>query len=295
MMARWQQFTQQFTRFLTQLVGRPKRLAYGAIALTVSLGLVVATPTPSQASLFDLIFNGIQYIQLSNLNDAQEVDLGRRTDQAIRQQGVRIYTRNPEVVAYVNRIGQTLAAASERPPRGDFAYTVQIVNDDSINAFATSGGFIYVNTGLMRAAETEAELAGVMAHEIGHIVGRHALNQMRQLALARGIAGGLGVNRDALVGLGVELALFRPNSRAAEYEADTLGFHNMGRAGFDQRGFITFMERLGRQGSPPEFLSTHPNPDNRVSNLRAMLTSSGVPTATAGNDRTAYRAMINRL
>lgn len=274
-------------------IGKP--WLYGAIALMVSTGLVVGTPQRSEASIFDLIFNGIQYVQLSNLNDAQEVDLGRRTDQALRQQGVRIYNRNPEVVAYVNRIGQSLAATSDRPPQGNLAYTFQIVDDDSINAFATSGGFVYVNLGLMRAADTESELAGVIAHEIGHIVGRHAINQMRQMALARGIAGGLGVNREALVGLGVQLALFLPNSRTAEYEADTWGFHNMGRAGYDQRGFITFMEKLGRRGSPPEFLSTHPNPGNRVNNLQGMYNSSAVPTATAGTDTTSYQAMLNRI
>jgi predicted Zn-dependent protease len=261
----------------------------------MAVGLVAITPKPSEAGIFDLIFNGIQYIQLSNLNDSQEYDLGRRTDQALKQQGVRIYNRDPDIVAYVNGIGQTLAAASERPPNDSFQYTFQIVDDDSVNAFATSGGFVYVNRGLMEEADTEAELAGVMAHEIGHIVGRHAINRMRELALARGIAGGLGVNQDALVGLGVELALFLPNSRSAEYEADTLGFHNMGRAGYDQRGFITFMQKLGQSGSPPEFLSTHPNPDNRVGNLQAMYRDSAVPTATAGSNPSAYQANIQGL
>ncbi|WP_008315116.1 M48 family metallopeptidase [Leptolyngbya sp. PCC 6406] len=272
-----------------------KRWLYGVIALMISVGLVAGTPIKSEASIFDLIFNAIQYVQLSNINDAQEVDLGRRTDQALKQQGVRIYNRNPDIVAYVNRIGQTLASTSNRPPSGDFAYTFQIVDDDSINAFATSGGFVYINRGLMESADTEAELAGVMAHEIGHIVGKHSIHRMRELALARGIAGGLGVSRDALVGLGVELALFLPNSRAAENEADTLGFHNMGRAGYDQRGFITFMQKLGREGSPPEFLSTHPNPGNRVSNLESMYNESAVPTATAGSDTTAYRSSIRGL
>ncbi|MEB3267339.1 MAG: M48 family metallopeptidase [Leptolyngbya sp.] len=272
-----------------------RRWMYGAIALVMAVSLVAVTPQKSQAGIFDLIFNGIQYIQLSNLNDAQEYDLGRRTDQALKQQGVRVYNRDPEIVAYVNRIGQSLAATSERPPNDNFQYTFQIVDDDAVNAFATSGGFVYINRGLMLEADNEAELAGVMAHEIGHIVGRHSINRMRELALARGIAGGLGVNQDALVGLGVELALFLPNSRSAEYEADTLGFHNMGRAGYDQRGFITFMQKLGEGGSPPEFLSTHPNPDNRVGNLQAMYNDSAVPTATAGTNTNVYRSNISGL
>lgn len=267
---------------------------YGAIALIVASGLVVATPQPSKASLnlFELIFNGIQYIQLSNLSDGQEVDLGRQTDRALQRQGVRIYNRNADVVNYVNEIGQRLAAKSDRP---SIPYTFQVVEDDSINAFATSGGFVYIHTGLIREAETEAELAGVMAHEIGHIVGRHSVNRMREITLASGIVGALGVSEDDLVNIGVQLALFLPNSRSAEYEADELGFANMGRAGYDQRGFITFMQKLQRGGSPPEFLSTHPDPGNRVNRLQSMYDDSRQADAVAGNNPEAYQSRISSL
>jgi len=267
-----------------------KRTLYGAIALVVATGLVIATPQPSKAdlNLFDLIFNGIQYIQLSNLSAGQEVDLGRQTDRALKRQGVRVLNPDLPVSRYVNEIGQRLAASSDR---NNIPYTFQVVADNSINAFATSGGFVYINTGVVRAAENESELAGVLAHEIGHIVGRHSVNRMREITLANGIVGALGVSQDDLVNIGVQLALFLPNSRSAEYEADELGFFNMGRAGYDQRGLIAFMENL--RGGTPEFFSSHPDPDNRVNRLRTMYEESHQADATYGTNPQIYRSRVN--
>ncbi|MGF1521229.1 MAG: M48 family metallopeptidase [Leptolyngbyaceae cyanobacterium] len=274
-------------------VGR--RWLYGAIALVMATGVIAVTPKPSQADInwFDLIFRGVQYIQLSNLSDDQEVQLGQQTDQALKQQGVQIYDDNPDIVAYVNEIGQRLAETSQR---SQIPYTFQIVDDDSINAFATSGGFVYINKGLMEEADTEAELAGVMAHELGHIVGRHAINQMREITLASGVAGALGVDQNTLVNIGVELALFLPHSREAEYEADELGFENMGAAGYDQAGSVTFMQKLADgSGSPPEFFSTHPHPENRVDRLQTMYNESAQADATDGSSAQAYQSRISGL
>jgi len=270
-----------------------RRWLYGLMAMVMAVGIGLATPKPSQAGLLDLIFNGIQYIQLSNLSTQDEVQLGRRIDAQLQRQGVRIYDRNPQIVAYVDQIGQRLAAASARP---DLPYTFQIVQDDSINAFATMGGFVYIHTGLMEEAANEAELAGVLAHEIGHIGGRHAVNQMRQIALAQGIAGALGVDQNALVNIGVQLALSLPNSRSDEYDADQRGFRTMGQAGYAQSGLVSFMRKLDEQsGARPEFLSTHPDPGNRVENLEAMLESEGNPNATDGLNNSAYQSRISRL
>jgi predicted Zn-dependent protease len=259
--------------------------------MSVSIGL--ATPAASQASIFDLIFQGIRYVQLGNLSDQDEVNLGIQIDRQLKAQGVRVYNRNSGINAYINDIGQRLAATSDRP---NLPYTFQVVDDDSINAFATAGGFVYIQTGLIKAAANESELAGVMAHEIGHITGRHAINQMRQDALTSGITGALEVRQDDLVNLGVQLALQLPNSREAEYDADRRGFQNLGRAGYDTNGFITFMQKL-EGGATAEFLSTHPNPGNRVSNLQAM-NSAGTYTNTgprAGTDASAYRNRISGL
>jgi predicted Zn-dependent protease len=275
-------------------MGLGRRLAYGILAALLAIGLGLATPTPSRAGLLDLIFQGIRYVQLSNLSDRDEVALGRQIDQQLKAQGVRLSTGDPAIGQYVQEIGQRLATRSDRP---NLPYTFQVVADDGVNAFATLGGFVYIQTGLIQAAANEAELAGVMAHEIGHITGRHVIERMRQAAIAEGITGALEVNQDTLVQLGMQLALTLPNSREAEYDADRRGFHNLGRAGYDTRGFLTFMQTLERQGgTPPEFLSTHPNPGNRVQNLQAMG-ASGTYAANAGvgTDGAAYRARVSSL
>lgn len=270
-----------------------RRLGYGLVALLSAVTIGLATPQASHASLFDLIFQGIRYVQLANLSDQNEVRLGNQIDQQLKAQGVRLYNRNPAINSYINEIGQRLAVSSDRP---SLPYRFQVVQDDSINAFATMGGFVYIHTGLIKAAQTEAELAGVIAHEIGHITGRHAINQMRNAALASGVAGALEVDQDTLVNLGVQLALQLPNSREAEYDADRRGFHNMGRAGYDTTGFVNFMRTLERQGgTPPEFLSTHPNPGNRVNNLQSMHNAGEYSNTGNGTDAAAYQKRISGL
>jgi predicted Zn-dependent protease len=269
-----------------------RRGLYGLMATLMAVTIGLATPTPSQASIFDLIFQGIRYVQLGNMSDRDEVNLGTQIDRQLKaQQGVRVYNRNSAINNYINEIGQRLAASSDRP---NLPYTFQVVDDNSVNAFATTGGFVYIQTGLIRAAANEAELAGVMAHEIGHITGRHAIQQMRQRALASGVAGVLEVRQDALVGLGVQLALQLPNSREAEYDADRRGFNTLGRAGYDTTGFISFMQKL-EGGNTAEFLSTHPNPGNRVSNLQAMNSAGTYANTGAGTDANAYRSRISGL
>ncbi|MGG6237749.1 M48 family metallopeptidase [Nodosilinea sp. AN01ver1] len=268
-----------------------RRGLYGLMATLMAITIGLATPTPSHAGLFDLIFQGIRYVQLGNMSEQDEVNLGTQIDRQLKAQGVRIYNRNSSINAYINEIGQRLAANSDRP---NLPYTFQVVDDDSVNAFATAGGFVYVQTGLIKEAANEAELAGVMAHEIGHITGRHAINQMRQQALASGVAGALEVRQDALVNIGVQLALQLPNSREAEYDADRRGFNNLGRAGYDTRGFISFMQKL-EGGSSAEFLSTHPNPGNRVSNLQSMNSAGTYANNGVGTDANAYKNRIRGL
>ena len=157
------------------------------------------------------------------------------------------------------------------------------------------GGYVYVTTGLIKEASNEAELAGVIGHEIGHIAGRHAVNQMRDAALTQGIAGALGVRQDLLVNLGVELALRLPASRGDEYNADERGFNNLGRAGYAQSGLVTFMQKLVGQSRTPTILSTHPAASDRVARLREMLESSATSGATAGLDNSAYRSRVSSL
>jgi len=278
---------------LMQLKGKAyRRIAYALASLALIVGINTATAQPSQAGWLDLLIHGARVYQLSNMTDSQEVDLGGGINRQLIEQGQIKLFDNPGLDAYLKDIGQTLANVSDRP---NIPYTFQVVEDDAVNAFATMGGYVYITTGLMAAADNEAELAGVVGHEIGHIAGRHAVKQMRQAAITQGITGALGVNRDRLVNIGTQIALQLPASRSDEYEADRHGFHSMGRAGYDQSGMVSFMRKLVRSGAPPEFLSTHPDARNRVNSLQELDTEDAIPDATFGTSESDYAYQISAL
>ena len=193
---------------------------------------------------------------------------------------------------YVNRIGQRLARVSTRP---NISYTFQVIADEGVNAFTTMGGFVYVNTGLIAIADNEAQLASVIAHEIGHIAGRHAVEQMQQMAIAQGVMSAAGLDRSAAVNIGVELALRRPNSRQHEFEADQLGVETLKKAGYAPIAAVEFMRKLVNQsGATPAFLSTHPASSERI---EAMEQSIDPARARVGDglDNQAYRSRIRVL
>jgi len=263
---------------------------YLFLSLVVAAGIWVVSPEATQAfSLPELIFRGIQVIQLSNMSDRQEVTIGRQINQQLANSEFNI-DHDRATTLYINRIGQRLASESTRP---NIPYTFQVIDDDTINAFATMGGFVYVNKGLMVAADNEAELASVIAHEIAHITARHAIQQMRQMAIASGVASATGLDRSRAVQIGVELALRRPHSRQAEYEADQLGLETMGRSGYAQSGMVDFMKKLLNKPSPPSILSTHPATEDRIAALEQALD----PDLESGEglNNAAYRLEIRRL
>lgn len=266
-----------------------RRWLYPLISLTVALGIWLGQPLTAQAiSWADLILNGIQVVQLSNVSEKQEVALGKQIDQQLRSQ-VRI-SNDRALNQYVNQIGQRLAAEG---PRSNIPYTFQAVEDSSVNAFATMGGYVYVNTGLMKLAENEAQLASVMGHEIAHIAARHSLKQMKETAIANGLAGAAGLNRNIAAKLGVELALRRPHSRRDEYEADQIGIKMLGEAGYAQSAAPAFMSKLISQRSTPTFLSTHPAPADRVTRLQQAVEPSRANGQ--GLDSTAYQSKLRSL
>lgn len=269
-----------------------RRLFYPLISVVVALGVCLGTPLVSKAlDLRPLLLQGVQVLQLSNMSDRQEVELGSQMNQELRSGQVRL-SRNAELNRYVEQIGQRLAANSDRP---NLPFTFQVVEDDAVNAFATLGGFIYVNTGLIKTAANEAELASVMAHEIGHVGGRHLVKQMRQRSLASGVASAAGLDRNTAVGLGVELALNRPRSRQDEYDADTRGLRTLTRAGYAPSAMVSFMQKLLKGGGGlPTFLSTHPGTSDRINSLRRAI-SSQPSQGGSGLDNAAYRAKIRSI
>jgi predicted Zn-dependent protease len=264
---------------------------YPLISVVVALSLCLSTPIPGRALDFlPLLLQGVQAFQLSNISPNQEVDLGKQINHELVSSQVRLY-RNPEVNRYVQQVGRRLAANSDRP---NLPYTFQIVQDESINAFATLGGYVYVHTGLLKTADNEAELAGVLAHEIGHIGGKHVVKQMQQKALESGLLTAAGLDQSTAVQMGVQLARDLPRSRQNEFEADQRGLRTLTGTGYAQSAMVSFMKKLLGKSSSPTFLSTHPGTSDRIDALRSAINSQP-SNGSYGLDNASYKANIRAL
>jgi len=231
-----------------------------AVALTLPLGCAVNPATGQR--------------QLSFIGEAREVEMGRQSDPGIVAQ----YGLYPDsaVQRYVRDLGLRLAAVSERP---DLPWTFRVLDDPAINAFALPGGFIYVTRGILAHLENEAQLAGVLGHEIGHVTARHSVNQMSRAQLATiGLGAAMVLSEQARrfgdvaqTGLGLTFLKF---GRDDENQSDELGVRYMTRLGYDPRELAGVMEMLAassRLASPggrlPQWQSTHPDPANRVQSI----------------------------
>lgn len=277
---------------LSRIRRRLRTWAYTSISIVVAIAIVFGQPQVTMAqSLFGNLF---QILQLSSISDRQEISLGGQINQElINQRQIRIYN-NPSLTSYVNQIGQRLAAKSNRP---SIPYVFQVVDDKAVNAFATMGGYVYVNTGLLQLADNEAELASVMSHEIGHIVGRHAIQQMRQAAITQGLASAVGLNRNVLVKLGTDIAIKRRGSRQHEFEADQLGFDALGKASYAQGAMIDFFKKLvsaSKGRSVPTILSTHPSTQDRIATLEAKVNPTTAYVGDGLNSQ-SYKVSIRPL
>lgn len=205
-----------------------------------------------------------------------EIRIGKEFAQQV-EQNVKL-VRDPVVNEYVNRIGQNLVRNSDaRVP-----FTIKVVDDDSINAFALPGGFLYVNSGLILAADEEAELAGVMAHEIAHVAARHGTRQMTRGQLANFatiplifVGGGLGYALQSAAGLALPLT-FMTFSRSFEAEADYLGVQYMYKTGYDPQAFLAFFEKVQAQekekpGRLAKAFATHPQTPDRITKTQEEI------------------------
>jgi beta-barrel assembly-enhancing protease len=200
----------------------------------------------------------------------QDVQLGQESAAQVRRQMPLV--RDPFLNDYVSRVGKRLASTPEARESG-FPFSFEVVADPSINAFALPGGPMFINTGLLKAVDNEAELAGVMGHEMSHVILRHGTNQASKAqliqlpAMLASQAGGgsmLGGLARVGIGLGANSVLLK-FSRGAESQADLLGSHLMAESGYNPLELAHFFEKLNSQGSQRtlQFLSDHPNPGNR--------------------------------
>jgi len=210
--------------------------------------------------------NGVNLYSLE-----REIALGKQAAQEVERSAKLI--DDPIVTEYVNRVGQNLVRNSD----AKVPFTIKVIDSDEINAFALPGGFFYVNSGLILHADEEAELAGVMAHEIAHVAARHGTRQATKGQIMEwatiplivfGPVGWAGYGLYEGLNLAIPLGFLKFN-RDAEREADYLGLQYMYKAGYDPNAFVSFFEKIEAEerrhpGSIPKVFSTHPPTPERV-------------------------------
>lgn len=230
---------------------------------------------------------------LNKLSDEDEIELGRRLASILEKE--QPIVSNATIVRYLEKLAAGLAAQSQRP---SLPWSIKLINSHEPNAFALPGGFLYVSRGLIELIASEDELAAAVAHEMGHVVARHAVNKVLRIFTAHSklkpVLDNLDQQNDVvekiivdLGGAAAMLADFR-FSLKEEGQADLLGFYEMLRAGWDPKGFLKLFARLeelekSSGGTPNSFLSAHPPTPERADAIRHELTLVTVPASAATN------------
>ncbi len=259
----------------------------------LALALLAASPSAAQSKKFK---PGMNFFSLE-----QDIQLGREAAAEFEKQLPVV--RNAEMDRMVERI----AARLKKSPAAQanvFPYSFRVVNDRNINAFALPGGPMFLNTGLFLNADNEAQIAGVMAHEMSHVILRHGTNQMSKAQLLQGIGAGasifLGGAQGGLwgqlgqlgIGVGLQTVLLR-YSRGAERDSDLLGAQIMNDAGYNPLEMARFFEKLegqnGKDSKLAEFFASHPNPGNRVKAVEKEITTLPQRSMDAGNPQELAR------
>jgi predicted Zn-dependent protease len=262
--------------------------------LRVIIGLVIAAVT-LLGYFFNTSTNPVTgEKQHVNMTASQEIALGvQAAPQMAQQYGGE--SQDARATAAVQQVGQSIVQANNLAQKTQYQYRFHLLADDqTINAFALPGGQVFITQGLLKNLTSEAQLAGVLAHEVGHVVGRHSAEQVAQSQLTQGLTGaaaiasydpnspGSSVVRAAAAAMIAKLVTLR-FSRNDELEADKFAVKFTPQAGYDPRAMIGVMQMLDKQGgrsSQPEFLQTHPNPGNRIGELQKDIQEQfpqGVP------------------
>jgi len=236
---------------------------------------------------------------LSLVSEGQEIEMGQAYSQQV-ESTMALYD-DPALQSYVNDIGQRLAATSERP---GLPWSFKVVDDPVVNAFALPGGYIYVTRGILTHFNSEAELASVIGHEIGHVTARHSVEQISRAQLGT-LALGVGsilsedVRRFGGVAQTGMAVLFLSYGRNDEHEADMLGVRYSLRDSYDPREAVNVHVMLGRQTSTrggsgvPSWLSTHPSSVDRVDRIRAQVDT--IPNATLARTRISRDEFLEKI
>ena len=239
---------------------------------------------------------------LNLISESQEIAMGKEYDGEV-QGSLGVY-EDAELQRYIQNLGTRIAAKTER---ANLPWSFRVVDDPVVNAFALPGGYIYVTRGLMAYMNNETQLAGVVAHEIGHVTARHSVNNMSSQMLAQ-LGLGLGMilapeemqKYGSLVTAGLSI-LFLKFSRDDETQADNLAVRYMTRIDQDPRELIQVMNLLDRVsqasggGRIPEWLSTHPNPPTRVQDITSQIDTMKMKPTPAKIDPAAYLERLGGL
>ena len=246
--------------------------------LTISLvsGVPLVAKAPKNSDVDEIGNRNVNKGNWNLISMEKEIALGRQLSQQIERQ-VKL-VEDPEVTEYVNRIGQNIVRNSD----AKIPFIIKVIDSEEINAMALPGGFLYVNSGLITAADDESEIAGVMAHEIAHVTARHATEQQTKATIANyamvpliflsgGIASAIYNASSFLIPM-----QFLRFSRKAETEADYLGLQYMYKTGYDPNGFVSFFEKLQAQkkkkrGKLAVAFSTHPPTQKRIKKTQAHI------------------------
>lgn len=212
-----------------------------------------------------------------SISEQQEIQMGRQLHPKFEQQfGGKV--PDAAVQQYVDSVGQRMAQHAGRP---NLDWQFAVLNSDEVNAFAVPGGYIYITQGLLSRLENEAQLAGVLGHEAAHVAKRHSVRQLERARATQGVSAVVGVvgsvfgvgSAGSLAGLALNLSNMK-YGRGQEKESDLEGLRYMTAAGYNPRGMVETMQIMqsaakGKGG--PEFLSSHPNPGNRVEYLTEAI------------------------
>lgn len=229
------------------------------------------------------------------ISDDEENQLGAQVKQELEQQQHVRYIQDPVITGYVQKVANRIFqfASKERP---NLEWQLHVIHDPkTVNAFATPGAFVYVYSGLLLAADNEAELVGVLAHESGHVVARHAA---RNLVSAYGVeavlALALGKNPSLLAQIAASIAAngtLLAHSRSDENEADEYGARYSSMAGYDPHGLVTFFQKLqATEGKTPQFmgwLSDHPLTPDRITHVNQYIAEHHLTGSDVGAERLA--------
>jgi predicted Zn-dependent protease len=286
------------------------RLFSASLSLVVSLAVVAPHPAfatdpkkdPDEIGNRD-VGKGVNFYSIE-----KEIAIGKGLAQQVEKQAKIV--NDPVISEYVNRVGQNLVRNSD----AKVPFTIKVIDSDEVNAFALPGGFFFVNAGLILKADSEAELAGVMAHEIAHVAARHGTRQATRgeianlatiplIILTYGSWTGYGIYQAASILVPIGFLKF---SRGFESEADMLGLEYMYKAGYDPTAFVDFFEKIQtmekrKPGTMAKVFSTHPPTDDRIKaaqkNIQEILVAKPeyVITTSEFNDvKSRMLAMHNR-